>query len=57
MGHTLTLPKARLNGTGVVRKPDGSIRQDQIYEELKKEPDNGSEPRRDDQNIPVQHRG
>lgn len=56
MRHTLTLPKARLNGSGVVRKPDGSVRQDQINEELKKEPNDGSESRVNDPNSPVQHR-
>ena len=53
--NTLSLPKARLNGSGVVRKPDGQIRQDEIYEELKKEDNDGSQPRLDDPNRPVQH--
>ena len=31
----LHLPKAKLNGTGVVKRPDGEVRMEQVVEELK----------------------
>lgn len=58
--NKLGSPKARINGTGVVKRPDGSVRQDQIIEELQqpesKEYDDGTQSRIDHPNRPLQHR-
>jgi len=57
MTNTLSLPKAKMNGTGVVKKPDGQVRHEQMIEEIQnpevKENDDGNKPRIRNPNRPV----
>ena len=54
--NTLRIPKARINGSGTVKTPEGAKRQDEIIEEQKpevKEQDDGSQSWVNNPNRPV----